>query len=165
MSELNQEYGEAVDRLDSWVKSYIEEVCISFDPSRIKLYWEKPKGNASKVKWGFSVEGSMKKEGPTIITEICSEFLQERISSLVGLDELNEILKYIGEKENAADLYDRLKKALFEKLEDGRLIRYYLKRVMKELPDKEIFVQLSALNYEKRVTHTHLVFDTNGYGF
>ena len=64
MSELNQEYGEAVDRLDSWVKSYIEEVCISFDPSRIKLYWEKPKGNASKVKWGFSVEGPMKKEGP-----------------------------------------------------------------------------------------------------
>ena len=165
MSELNQEYGETVDRLDSWVKSYIEEVCISFDPSRIKLYWEKPKGNASKVKWGFSVEGSMKKEGSTIITEICSELLQERISSLVGVDELNEILKYIGEKENAADLYDRLKKALFEKLEDGRLIRYYLKRVMKELPDKEIFVQLSALNYEKRVTHTHLVFDTNGEFF
>ena len=58
-----------------------------------------------------------------------------------------------------------MKKALFEKLEDGRLIRYYLKRVMKELPDKEIFVQLSALNYEKRVTHTHLVFDTNGEFF
>lgn len=31
---------------------------------------------------------------------------------------------------------------------------------MKELPEKEIFIQLSALNYENRVTHTHFAFGT-----
>ena len=81
----------------------------------------------------------------------------------MALEEFDEILKYSTKK--GRDFRKKLKATLFEKIADGKLIQYYLERTMKEIPDKEIFVELSALNYEKRTTHTHLAFCTKKNSF
>lgn len=172
MNKLNQKYETTIRQLDEWVKWYIENSCDSFSPSMVRLCVEEAtvpitivkgtvedilKRNIQKLRWFFEVDESIKKESLTEILNICRELLQEKIPSLVSLEELNEILEYAAKKE--IDFCERLKESLFEKIADGKLIQYYLERTMKGIPDKEIFIQLSALNYEKRVTHTHLVFD------
>ena len=170
MGELNERYADVVEQLDGWIKSYIKEICSGFEPNVMKLYVENTfehlsaesgfeKYNmgyiSSEMKWGFFVNKSVKKESLITLIDIFLEILKEKIPSLVALDEVSNILDYL--RKGSRDLY-LYKKRFFEKISDGKLIRDYVNRVMSELPDKEIFIQLSALNYENRVTHTHLAF-------
>lgn len=170
MGELNEKYAYVVERLDEWIKSYVKEICSGFEPSVMKLYVENTSENliaengfkkynigrnSSEMQWGFLVNKSIKNESLIILIYIFLEILEEKISSLVALDEVSNILDYLRKGNN--DLY---KERFFEKISDGKLIQNYVSRVMSELPDKEIFIQLSALNYENRVTHAHLAFKT-----
>ena len=166
--QLNKKYTCVVGQLDEWIKSYIKEICSGFEPNVMKLYVENTSENliaetgfekynkrhdSSEMWWGFFVDKSMKKESLITLIDIFLEILEEKISSLVALDEASNILVYLRERNN--DLY---KERFFEKISDGKLIQNYVGRVMSELPDKEIFIHLSALNYENRVTHAHLAF-------
>lgn len=170
MGELNERYADVVEQLDGWIKSYIKEICSGFEPNVMKLYVENTfedlsaesgfeKYNmgyiSSEMKWGFFVNKSVKKESLITLIDIFLEILKEKIPSSVALDEVSNILDYL--RKGSRDLY-LYKKRFFEKISDGKLIRDYVNRVMSELPDKEIFIQLSALNYENRVTHAHLAF-------
>lgn len=170
MGELNERYADVVEQLDGWIKSYIKEICSGFEPNVMKLYVENTfedlsaesgfeKYNmgyiSSEMKWGFFVNKSVKKESLITLIDIFLEILKEKIPSSVALDEVANILDYL--RKGSRDLY-LYKERFFEKISDGKLIRDYVNRVMSELPDKEIFIQLSALNYENRVTHTHLAF-------
>ena len=170
MGELNERYADVVEQLNGWIKSYIKEICSGFEPNVMKLYVENTfedlsaesgfeKYNmgyiSSEMKWGFFVNKSVKKESLITLIDIFLEILKEKIPSLVALDEVSNILDYL--RKGSRDLY-LYKERFFEKISDGKLIRDYVNRVMSELPDKEIFIQLSALNYENRVTHTHLAF-------
>ena len=154
MGELNEKYAGTIKQLDEWIKSYIQKICINFDPDVMKLYVEED--STSKLQWRFSVKESSKRKSLTTLMKIFSEILEEKIPSFVALDEIANILSYAEGKNR--DFYEGLKRNLFEKIADGKLIRDYVHEVMKEIPEKEIFIQLSAMNYEKRVTHTHLVF-------
>lgn len=168
MGELNERYADVVEQLDGWIKSYIKEICSGFEPNVMKLYVENTfedlsaesgfeKYNmgyiSSEMKWGFFVNKSEKKESLITLIDIFLEILKEKIPSSVALDEVSNILDYL----RSRDFY-LYKKRFFEKISDGKLIQDYVNRVMSELPDKEIFIQLSALNYENRVTHAHLAF-------
>lgn len=168
MGELNEKYACIVEQLDEWIKSYMKEICSGFEPNVMKLYVENNSESliaetgfekyntgrdSSEMQWGFLVNTSMKKKSLITLIDIFLEILEEKISSLVALDEVSNILDYLKEGNN--DLY---KERFFEKISDGKLIKNYVDRVMSDLPDKEIFIQLSALNYENRVTHAHLAF-------
>lgn len=171
MGELNDNYAHVVEQLDKWIKSYIKEICSGFESNVMKLYVENTSENliaetgfekykmgcdSSEIQWGFFINKSMKKESLITLIDIFMEIVEEKISSLIALDEVSNILDFLREENN-----DRYKERFFEKISDGKLIQNYVSRVMSELPDKEIFIQLSALNYENRVTHTHLAFETD----
>lgn len=71
MSGLNQEHEKAIKQLDNWVKYYIQKISAGFEASAINLYVEHELDqNSQKLKWGFSVEESIKKESLTIILDI-----------------------------------------------------------------------------------------------
>lgn len=174
MDKLNEVYADTINQLDKWIKSYIQEICISFEPGEMKLYVKKNPGsvvvdhgaekykkeqNTSKLLWGFSGKKLNERKSLITLKKIFLEILEEKIPSLVALDELANILSYA--KGEHGDFCEGVKRNLFKKITDGKLIRAYVDDVMKEIPEKEIFIQLSALNYENRVTHTHLVFGSD----
>lgn len=116
------------------------------------------KNNLSRLQWGFFVEESVNNESLTTLMKIFLEILAEKVPSIVALDELANILSYAKEKER-----QKIKSSLFDKITNEKLIQNYVDKVMAGMPDKEIFIQLSALNYENRVTHTHLIFDAESF--
>ena len=170
---MSDQIGKFVGVLDKWVKSYIVELCSSCESDAVQLYWEKNSGkadaafeeyhlheDADKVGWGFWVKKTLKRKSLIAILNIFLEVLEEQIPSKVALEEFAEIAEYVENHES--EFTNRLKKSIFKRFADKeQMIRCYVEYVMTEIPDKEIFIQLSAMNYEKRVTHKHLIFDKN----
>lgn len=175
MGELNEKYTDTIKQLDKWIKSYIKKVCIGFKAEVVELYVEADlddkimvekeefekyeiKNNLSRLQWGFFVKKSVNNKRLTTLMEIFLEILAEKVPSIVALDELANILSYVKKEER-----QKIKSSLFDKITNEKLIQNYVDKVMAEVPDKEIFIQLSALNYENRVTHTHLIFDAKHF--
>lgn len=180
MGELNEKYTDTIKQLDEWIKSYIQKVCIGFEAEVVELYVEadlddkitvekkeiekyKIEKNLSGLQWGFFVEKSVKNKSFTTLMRIFLEILAEKIPSVVALDELANILSYVKGKDCAVYKRQEIKSSLFDKITNEKLIQNYVDKVMAGMPDKEIFIQLSALNYENRVTHTHLIFGTKRF--
>lgn len=180
MGELNEKYTDTIKQLDEWIKSYIKKVCIGFKAEVVELYVEadlddkitvkkkefekyKIENNLSRLQWGFFVKKSVKNKSFTTLMRIFLEILAEKIPSVVALDELANILSYVKGKDCAVYKRQEIKSSLFDKITNEKLIQNYVDKVMAGMPDKEIFIQLSALNYENRVTHTHLIFGTKRF--
>lgn len=169
-NQEKENYKNTIETLDGWIKDYIKDVCVSLEPDVIELYLEndsdsakekegyekhKLKQNNIELKWGFFIKNSMATESLITILNIYLEVLEKKLPSKKALEEYKEILNYA--KRNTGGL----KKQFFKEVVGERMVQCYVERVMKALPDKEMFVELSALNYENRVTHTHLIFNMN----
>lgn len=125
-------YADAVEQLDKWIKSYIKEICVSFGSEVMKLYAKKDSDsevtdhaskkckkeqNTSKLLWGFSGETLNEQKSLNTLRKIFLEILEEKIPSLVSLDEFNNILSYAREKRKRDDFYDGVKKIFSRRLQ------------------------------------------------